>query len=165
MDCSWYVALASLLERRMGAVALVQAVLGKALCPWALEMGLSQWPFPASPSQLNFALFLWQVSWGKDSCPFPSSWKLLMAWVWDCFLTLSQGKMVFFDPSTSPGGSSPEPWGLKCSLASPFLRLSAWEKMRAGCHVFSTAPAASLLQVCTLRKAFSENPVEIDQRV
>lgn len=84
-----------------------------------------------------------------------------MARVWDCFLTLSQGKMVFSDPSTSPGGSLPEPWGLKCSLASPFLCLSAWEKMRAGCHVFSTTPAASLLQVCTLRKAFSESPVEI----
>ena len=69
--------------------------------------------------------------------------------------------MVFLDPSTSPSGSSPVPRGAKVFAGLSFLRLSAWEKMRAGGHVFSTAPAASPLQVCTLRKAFSESPVEI----
>ena len=82
------------------------SVLGKALWPWDLKTSLSQWSFPLS--QLNFALIFKQVSWGRDSCPSPSSWKLLLTWPWDCFLTLSQDTKVFLWPF-------PQPWWVLAS--------------------------------------------------
>ena len=33
--------------------------------------------------------------------------------------------------------------------------------MQAGCRIFSKAPSASLFQICTPSKAFSESPGEI----
>lgn len=143
-------------EKEVGSYRLGSgSVLGKALWPWHLKTSLSQCSFP--PAQLNFALIFKQVSWGRDSCPSPSSWKLLLTLPWDCFFTLAGhiGLPLIL----------PQPWWVLASAtgAKAFAALlpSVCVSQGEGAGRASLAPSASLFQVCTPSKAFSKSPAEI----